>query len=194
MLIRAVDLPPVFPPRGRDTMTLALLVSIAENGPWCGTHPPGHPHPPRFLPADHGHEQPEDRLVKERIFGPHPEPWRFGPSPEPWRLGVVEVGLYGAIALHQTGRIVPQAISEAYTSAASALFDETCGSIPLSELVWILLNRPPPPPPQWLNMLTSAGETLAVAEATDQEGLARAASRHITDKLKAFGFQTEQAR
>jgi hypothetical protein len=174
-------------------MTLALLVSIAENGPWCGTHPPGRgPRPPHFLPS--AHAEPEARLVEEKAFGPRPEPWRFGPSPEPWRLGVIEVGLYGAIALNQTGRIVSGPAAGGYASAASALFDETCGTVPLSELIWILLNRPPPPPPQWLNVLTSAGETLAFAQATDQEGLATAVNRQITEKLKAFGFQTEQAR
>jgi hypothetical protein len=145
-----------------------------------------------FLPFSHGHEETEAMLIEERGFGLRPEPWRFGPSPEPWRLGVVEVGLYGAIALHQTGRIVPQAMADAYGSAASALFDETCGTVPLSELIWILLNRPPPRPPQWLNVLTSAGETLALAMATDQESLARAANRQITERLKAFGFQSKQ--
>ena len=32
-------------------MTLRLLASIAEDGPWCGTRPPGRPHPPHFRDA-----------------------------------------------------------------------------------------------------------------------------------------------
>jgi hypothetical protein len=128
------------------------------------------------------------------VFGPQPDPWRFGPVPDPWRLGTVEIGLYGAITLYQMGRLVSGPVAEGYTSAAGILFDDTCGTVPLSELIALLLHRPPPPPPQWLNVLTFAGETLAFAQATQQEGLATAASRRITESLKAFGFQIEQAR
>jgi hypothetical protein len=64
----------------------------------------------------------------------------------------------------------------------------------LSELIWLLLHRPPPPPPQWLSGLTYAAETLAFAQATDQEALASAATRQIMNQLKGFGLQREHAR
>jgi len=178
-------------------MSLHTLVNIAESGPWCGTRPPGRPRP-----------QPHLRTRSEQVFGPLPDPWRFlgpqsdvsrlgpvpdpwrlGPSPEPWRLGIIEVGLYGAITLHQLGRLVTGPSAEALTTAAEILFEDHCGTIPLSELIWILLHRPPPPPPQWLNVLTFAGETLAFAQATQQEALATAASRQIAANLKTFDLQ-----
>jgi hypothetical protein len=155
---------------------LPLLVSIAEDGPWCGTRPPGHPRPPHFH-----HENAR--------FGQ-----AFGPSPEPWRLGNVAVGLYGAIALQQMSRRVSGHAAEGFASAASILFDETCGTVPLSELIWLLLHQPPPPPPQWQNALTYAGETAAFARATDQEALANAAGRQAMALLNTFGLTTEQAR
>jgi hypothetical protein len=158
-------------------MTLRLLASIAEDGPWCGTRPPGRPHPPHFRDA-------MLRTAGEIL----------GPVPDPWRLGMMEVGLYGAISLHQAGRSVSGPAAEGYATAAAVLFDETCGTVPLSELIWLLLHRPPPPPPQWLSGLTYAAETLAFAQATDQEALASAATRQIMNQLKGFGLQREQAR
>jgi len=172
-------------------MSFHILVDIAENGPWCGTRPPGRPRP---HPHPQSSQERLDTRLHGEVFGPRPEPWRFGPVPDPWRLGVIEIGLYGAITLNQTGRLVGGPAAEAFTSAANILFDDTCGTVPLAELIWLLLHRPPPPPPQWLNVLTYAGETLAFAQATRQEGLATAASHQITESLKAFGFHTEQAR
>src|SRR5207302_8439050 len=90
-----VPSPLIFRTQGREanlreaTMTLRLLVSIAEDGPWCGTRPPGRPHPPHF------------REAMLRTAGE-----LSGPIPDPWRLGMMEVGLYGAISLHQLGRSV----------------------------------------------------------------------------------------
>jgi len=157
-------------------MSFGLLVSIAEDGPWCGTRPPGRPRPPHF----------REEMV--RAGGEV-----FGPVPDPWKLGAVEVGLYSAITMHQMGQLVSGPAAEGFTTAASVLFDETCGTIPLSELIWILLHRPPPPAPQWLGMLSYAGETLAFAQASDQEALASAATRQIMGQLNQFGL-TERAR
>jgi hypothetical protein len=114
--------------------------------------------------------------------------------PDPWRLGVLEVGLYGAITLYQLGQRLSGSVGEEIRSAASVVFDDTCGTIPLSELIWILLHRPPPPPPPWLSQLSFAGEMLAFAQAGQQESLAAAASRQIGQQIKEFGLQREQSR
>jgi hypothetical protein len=114
--------------------------------------------------------------------------------PDPWRAGVIEVGLYSAISLYQMGRRVSGPTGQAFSDAGVNLLEETCGNIPLSELIWILLHRPPPPPPPWWTVLAFQGETLAFAQATQQEQLAAAASREITNSLDAFGLTREHAR
>ena len=73
--------------------------------------------------------------------------------PDPWRLGAIEVGLYSAVTLYQMGHQLTGATAEGLRSAAGILFDETCGTVPFLELIWLLLHRPPPPPPPWLSML-----------------------------------------
>ena len=180
-------------------MSLETLISIAEDGPWCGTRPPGRPRPHPVLQQRRETARAEQAAEAVRgprpepwwVLGPQPDPWRFGPSPDPWVLGAVEIGLYGAISLHQAARLVSGPATEGLRSAAAVLFDDTCGSVPLSELIWLLLHRPPPPPPQWLNVLTFAGETLAFAQATQQEELAKAANRQIAEGLRAFGLDAK---
>ncbi|GGF09811.1 hypothetical protein GCM10011611_14160 [Aliidongia dinghuensis] len=91
-----------------------------------------------------------------------------------------------AIRLHQIGAAVTGPMAEAFSSGAEMLFDDTCGSVPLSELIWILLHRPPPPPPWWLEQIAFAGEMLAFAQAAQQEALAEAAQRQALQGLNAL--------
>jgi hypothetical protein len=187
-------------------MRLETLANIAEDGPWCGTRPPG---PRRFLASSDASRRQFDPQPSPwlRQFGPQPSPWlrqfepepspwfRYaGPQPDPWRLGSIEAGLYGAIRLYQLGQQVTGPVAGGFGSAAEFLFDETCGSVPLSELIWLLLHQPPPPPPPWLETLVFAGDMLVFAQATEQEGLASAAARQILQNLKAFGLEGERAR
>jgi hypothetical protein len=176
-------------------MRLETLVNIAEDGPWCGTRPPG---PRRFLASPNPSRQQFDPQPSPwlRQFDPEPSPWvRYaGPQPDPWRLGSVEVGLYGAIRLHQLGRQVTGPVAGGFGSAAEFLFDETCGSVPLSVLIWLLLHQPPPPPPPWLETLVFAGDMLVFAQAAQQESLASAAARQIVQSLEAFALEAESAR
>jgi len=191
-------------------MSLEALVSVAESGPWCAFRAPGRigPHlglsvhrPPPLAEPGSEAAGPYSQPWRERAGSypwqqadPEPIPWReiFGPVPDPWRVGVVEVGLYGAINLYQMGRRLSGPTSQAFTAAGLGLLEETCGNIPLSELLWILLHRPPPPPPPWWTILSFQGETLAFAQATEQEQLAAAATREITKSLNAFGLQRER--
>jgi hypothetical protein len=175
-------------------MNLEMLVDIAEDGPWCGLRPSGYP---RLHPS---FEAAWDRL------GSRPELLRrdsdafsievFGPEPDPWRLGAIEVGLYGAIRLHQLGQKLSGALAEDIRSAAVVLFEDTCSAVPISELIWVLLHRPPPPMPPWLTSLTFAAEMVAFAHAAQQHGLAAAANHQLVLQLKAcrLQIQTETSR
>lgn len=157
-------------------MDLQTLVTVAEDGPWCGTRPPGRPH---LGPAG-------TPMVSE---------WHRDAdnTPNPWRQGTVEVGLYGAITLYQLAQRVAGPTSEALGAAAEALFSDTCGTVPLSVLIWFLLQRPPPAPP-WLQQIMHAAEMLAFAQAAQQDALAAAAARQVTQSLQHFGLQAAKPR
>lgn len=170
-------------------MRLETLIAIAENGPWCGTRPPGRPrlHPSLEAAWDNLGSRPESPRHQANLPGQEV----FGPEPDPWRLGTIEVGLYGAITLYQTGSRLSGAVAEDLCSAALVLFDETCGSMPPSELIWLLLHRAPPLPPPWLRTLTFAGEMLGFAQIAQHHELARMASHQIALGLATFGLQVQ---
>ena len=149
-------------------MSLKLLVSIAEHG-WCGNEPRIPPH------------------FKGPTFGPG-VPWRSneGPHPEPWAFAGHQIGLYGAIRMFQVGQQLKGDTAQQMTSAAERYFDGTCGSVPLSILIGWLLHNPPPPPQPWLDRLAYLANTLAFAEAGEQQQLAAAASRQLLEGLKAI--------
>src|SRR4051812_39523708 len=158
-------------------MSLSNLVSIAEDGPWCGTHVPGRP---PHLPGPRPHawslrggwaSEPSD-----------PSSWRAGPSPEPWKLGEVEVGLYAAIALYQLGQ--GSSLGEQATGAAQRIFDDTCGTVSFSMLIWILLHRPPPPPPPWLQQITFLAEMARLKGISQAEAIASAVNKQLQESLK----------
>lgn len=158
-------------------MDLQTLVTVAEDGPWCGTRPPGRPH--------HG----------PAGGAPMVSEWHRDAdnTPNPWRQGTVEVGLYGAITLYQLAQRVTGQVSEGLSAAAEALFTDTCGTVPLSVLIWFLLQRPPPAPP-WLQQIMYACETLVFAQAAQQDALAAAAARQVTLSLQHFGLQAVKPR
>jgi len=157
-------------------MDLQTLVTVAEDGPWCGTRPPGRPHQgPSGTPMVSDWHRDGD------------------PVPNPWRQGTVEVGLYGAITLYQLAQRVTGQASEGLSAAAEALFTDTCGTVPLSVLIWFLLQRPPPAPP-WLQQIMYAAEMLAFGQAAQQEALAAAAELQVTQSLRHFGLQAAKPR
>ena len=150
-------------------MSLQKLVSIAEDGPWCGNVP----------------RKPWPHLTS-LVFGPRPEPWRFneGPSPEPWDIAGRQIGLYGAIRMFQFGQQLRGDTAQQMTSAAARYFDEWCGTVPLSVLIYWLLHHPPPPPPPWLERMSYLANTVIFAEAGEQQQLAAAANRQLIASLK----------
>jgi hypothetical protein len=170
-------------------MNFETLVNIAQDGPWCGTRPPGYPrlHPSLEAAWEKLRSRPGMRRHQADIFSHD----IVGPEPDPWRLGAIEVGLYGAIVLHQMGQKLSGGVAESLRLAALALFDETCGVIPHSELIWLLLHRQPPPMPPWLTSLVFTGEMLAFADATRQDVLAAVAGDQLIKQLDECGLQTQ---
>jgi hypothetical protein len=132
---------------------LARLVSFVDDGPWCGTKPPGHP-PRHHLEA----------LLRQSgdTVALNPQPLPPGP-PE------LAAYLWQSVRLYQLGQITASAkvsgnLAEGLTSAAETIFDDYCGTVPISVLLqWLLHHRPPPPPPPWLDVISQAVSTVLVA-------------------------------
>jgi hypothetical protein len=71
------------------------------------------------------------------------------------------------------------------------LLEESCGKVPLSGLIWLLLHHAPPQPAPWLRRLTFACEMLAFAQAAGQQGAAAAARRQISLELEEFDLAAQ---
>lgn len=124
--------------------TLNKLVAIADELDWCGTRVPG-------------------RLPPKR--GPGPQPWQvLGPQPEPW-IGQEQISsMWQSVRLFQLGQKVSKIdgretadLSQLIGSSANQLFDEQCGTVPISVLLWWLLHWPPPPPPWQDDLINAVG-------------------------------------
>lgn len=128
-------------------MSLAQLVSFADDGPWCGTRPPG-PHPP--LPRQ------QHSLLLTGVGDEVP----LSPQPLP-PGGEIAALLFQAIRLHQYGHALSSAkvdgeVADVVFQASSRIFDDgQCGSVPWS-IVLQWLQRPPPPPPPWVEVIGHA--------------------------------------
>jgi len=134
--------------------TLAKLVSFVDDGPWCGTKPPGHPPRPGQL----------DSLLRRSAdqVALNPQPLPPGPPPE------ITAYLWQSVQLFQLGQVASGAkvsgnLAEALTGAAETIFDDYCGTVPISVLIQWLLHHPPPPPPPWLDVISQAVSTALVA-------------------------------
>jgi hypothetical protein len=135
------------------TSTLRALAIALEDDPWCGTRPPHWPHRldrASFL---------EDALAQVEL----------NPQPLPPRSSFVATAALQQLRLYQIGHSLhampgaPAEISSQLTGLASAAFDETCGSVPLSVLIGWLLHHVPPPPPPWLGEIDQLATQLKVA-------------------------------
>src|SRR2546425_1022592 len=76
--------------------------------------------------------------------------------PLPRRGGMLSAVAFQRVRLSQTGRELerqgraPAETGQQLMSYASGVYDEICGSVPISVLIaWLLPHKPPPPPP-WL--------------------------------------------
>ncbi len=136
-------------------MTLSRLVSLVDDGPWCGTRSPGR-HPPR--PGQ------LEMLLRRSLddVSLNPQPLPPGPPPE------LAAFLWQSVRLYQLGEIASNAkvsgnVAEAMTGEAQRIFDDYCGSVPLSVLIQWLLHHPPPPPPPWLDIVSQAVTHVLIA-------------------------------
>lgn len=160
-------------------MKLQTAVSIAEDGPWCGTHPPLRPgHGPRPFSS----------------FTLHQPINMSDPQPIPWDLGVVAVGLYGSISLYQASQLLGGAEARQVGAAAERMFDDYCGTVvPSYWIIWILIHWPPPPPPPWLQDIVTATQMLRFSQSlpagAQQEGMTGAAKKQLTTGLQQFQAQ-----
>ena len=83
-----------------------------------------------------------------------------GPQPEPW-LGQEQISsMWQSVRLLQLGRKVSkidgrdtESLAQLMSSSANQLFDERCGTVPISVLIRSLLRWPPPP---WQDDLINA--------------------------------------
>src|SRR4051812_1047459 len=83
---------------------------------------------------------------------PWPGPVAFGNfKADPAHLGTVEkaasIALLAALLQRAAGGERGEIESPALARLGGALFDDYCGTVPISELLKRLLHRPPPPPP-----------------------------------------------
>lgn len=160
-------------------------MSVAESGPWCGTGrrpgigglKPGIG--PKALALTHG----------EVEFDPQPDPprWRTSdPQPNPWRIGGIAASLYAAIALSQAAQRLGGAEGGQIETFAQAMYDDYCGTVPFSELLWILLHIPPPPPDPWLREFLYAVDAMQFANAlpaAQKEAFAGTAKKVISGAM-----------
>ncbi|MGU7770188.1 hypothetical protein ACV229_08385 [Burkholderia sp. MR1-5-21] len=132
-------------------MNLEELVAVAEDGPWCGTKPPGRPPIPRPHPTAFASlrvvETPQHELMSQELIA----------------------SMWQAIQLFQAGQqleTLDGSIAElggTVESAASGFFDDTCGSVPWSVILYWLTHNPPPPPSPWLQLVSAAVSTATIA-------------------------------
>lgn len=128
-------------------MSLAKIVSFVEDGPWCGTKPPGF-HPPR------------PHALEAALLSSAGEEAALNPQPLPPRSEIAAF-LWQAVRLYQQGQQLKgvsavAGVGESLVGAAQTLYDDgQCGSVPWRELLrW--LGHPPPPPPPWVDMIGQA--------------------------------------
>ena len=133
-------------------MSLPKLVSFIEDGPWCGTKPPGF-HPPRP-----GLIERFVRNLDEVALNPQPLP----PSPE------TAAYLWQAVRLYQYGNLlttakVPGNVAEALLGEAARIYEDgECGTVPWNIILY-WLRHPPPPPPPWLEVVAQAATNVLIA-------------------------------
>jgi hypothetical protein len=131
-------------------MILKQIVAIADETPYCGTHPPGRP---RRTP-------PVQDLAHHAMTTPVPFTAKHEPDPSPWSIEL-SASFWSAIMLYQAGERLeqlkgaPAELGAQVIGAANFLFEDRCGSVPIAVLIQQLLHPPHPRPP-WLETVTVA--------------------------------------
>ncbi len=150
--------------------TLRALVSALEDDPYCGTRPPhwpGGPLRPGSL-AD---------ILQSRLASVEINPQPLPPAERSAAaIAFQQVRLFqlGLTLQARTGAAAE--IGGQISGFASQVFDDFCGSVPLSVLINWLLHHNPPPPPPWLDDISQVVSQLNLA--TRMEGSVGGAVQH----------------
>ena len=138
--------------------TLRALVSALEDDPYCGTRPPHWPGGP--LRAGSIQE-----IIATRF-----NTVELNPQPLPPIDRDAAAVAFQQVRLYQLGQSLQLhggAVAEMggqISGFASDMFDDWCGSVPLSQLIaWLLHHNPPPPPPSWLDDIAQVVTQLNLA-------------------------------
>jgi len=137
--------------------TLRALVSALEDDPYCGTRPPHWPGGPLRLGSI------QEIIATSVAVDINPQP--LPPlSRNASAVAFQQVRLY---QLGQSLQVHGGAAGEMggqLSAFASDMFDDWCGSVPLSILIaWLLHHNPPPPQPWWLEEISLSVSQLNLA-------------------------------
>ena len=174
--------------------SLRSLVSALEDDPYCGTRPPHWPGGP-LRPGSI-----QEIIATQAAVELNPQPL------PPQSRGAADVVLQ-QVRLYQLGQSLQAhggsaaEMGGALSGFAAEMFDEWCGSVPLSVLIaWLLHHNPPPPQPWWLEEISQSVMQLNLA--ARMEGGVGGAVQHAAlgllkeqvGRLQAQKAQLQQAR
>jgi hypothetical protein len=150
--------------------TLRALVSALEDDPYCGTRPPHWPGGPLRLGSI------QEIIATSVAVDINPQPL------PPLSRNAAAVA-FQQVRLYQLGQSLQArggAVGEVggqLSGFASEMFDDWCGSVPLSVLIaWLLHHNPPPPQPSWLEDISQVAMQLNLS--TRMEGSVGGAIQH----------------
>ena len=160
--------------------SLRALVSALDYDPYCGTRPPHWPGGP-LRPGS----------IQE-IIATRFDTIELNPQPLPPIARDAAAVAFQQVRLYQLGQSLQlhggaaAEMGGQLSGFASDMFDDWCGSVPLSQLIaWLLHHSPPPPPPSWLDDISQVVMQLNLS--TRMEGNVGGAVQHA-----ALGLLKEQ--
>jgi len=138
--------------------SLRALVSALDDDPYCGTRPPHWPGGPLRLGSI-------EEIIANRF-----DAVEINPQPLPPVARNATAVAFQQVRLFQLGQSLQAhggAAAEMggqISAFASDMFDDWCGSVPLSVLIaWLLHHNPPSPPPWWLDEISLTVSQLNLA-------------------------------
>ena len=138
--------------------TLHALVNALEDDPYCGTRPPHWPGGPLRLGSI------------QDIIATTASTVELNPQPLPPIARNAAAVAFQQVRLYQLGKSLqtkPGVVAEMggqLSGFASEVFDDWCGTVPLSVLIaWLLHHNPPPPQPWWLEEISLSVSQLNLA-------------------------------
>lgn len=166
--------------------TLRALVSALEDDPYCGTRPPHWPGGPLRLGSI------------EEIIATRFNAVELNPQPLPPIARAATAVAFQQVRLYQLGQSLQlhggaaAEMGGQISGFASDMFDDWCGSVPLSVLIsWLLHHNPPPPQPWWLEEMSLSVSQLNLA--ARMEGSVGGAVQHAAVGMLKQQFGALQA-